>query len=56
MAGWVGGGAIPGTHQTSSQGPIFNIFKAKGPTYGQMRAILDYSMRFLRLTSEWDPD
>ena len=27
-------------------GPIFSIFKAKGPTYGPKKAILEVSMRF----------
>ena len=27
---------------------IFNIFKAKGPTYGQMRLNYEVSVRFLR--------
>ena len=46
--GWVGR-AIPVPHQTSSQGPIFSIFKVKSPTHGQMKAIPSYSMRFPRL-------
>ena len=29
-------------------GPIFSIFKVKGPTYGQMKAILRHLMRFPR--------
>ena len=38
------------------QDPIFSIFKAKASTHGQMKGILRYFMRFLRmglrLTSE----
>ena len=45
-----------GTLPDQSQDPYIELFKAKGPTYGQMKAILRYSMRFpkidLRLTSD----
>ena len=34
-----------------SQDPYFSIFEAKGPTYGQMRAKYDCSMRFPRTGS-----
>ena len=46
VAGWR---AIPGTTHPPSQGPIFSIFRARGPTYGQMKAILRLVMRFLRI-------
>ena len=37
--GWVGSRrGYTGTHPGQSQGPIFNIFQAQGPTYGQMKA------------------
>ena len=53
--GWVGRGTTRVPTQPS-QDPIFNIFKAKGPTYGQMKAFLVYFMRFPemgpRLTSD----
>ena len=46
---WVGReGAIPVPHPTSPRTLIFHIFKAKGPTYGQMKANIDPFMRFLR--------
>ena len=52
---WVGTGrAIPVPSPASSQGPIFNIFKAKGPTHGQMKAILDPSTRFPEMGLEYD--
>ena len=54
--GWVPGRAIPGTHQALSQGPKYSIFRVLGPTHGQMKAILDPSMRFLRLGLEWVPE
>ena len=42
--------------QHSPRIPIFSIFKAKGPTYGQMKAILEVSQIWpqidLRLTLE----
>ena len=41
--GWVAGRAIPVPTNPPSQGPIFSIFKAKRPTYGQMKAILEVS-------------
>ena len=49
VGSWVGGWeGYTGTQPQPSQGPIFSIFKVKGPTYGQMKAILEVSMRFLR--------
>ena len=42
------GRGYTGTPARTLPGPIFSLFKAKGPTYGQMKAILDYFMRFLR--------
>ena len=54
------GRGYTGYYPASSQDPIFNIFKAKGPTYGQMKAILEVSMRFLRKgpgrVLEWIPE
>ena len=51
--GWVPGGAIPGTTQAPSQGPIFSIFQVIDPTHGQMKAFLVNSMRFPRMGLEW---
>ena len=48
MAGWVLGGAIPVPYPDPSQDPIFNIFLRLGPTHGQMKVKLSYSMRFPR--------
>ena len=43
--GWVGyTGYYPGTLPD----PIFNIFRLKDPTHGQMKAFLRFIMRFLR--------
>ena len=39
VGGWEG---YTGTRPPTIPGPIFNIFKAIGPTHGQMKAILDY--------------
>ena len=50
----VAGRAIPVPHQTPSQTPILSIFHASDPTYGQMKAILVYLMRFLRIGSRND--
>ena len=49
--GWLGGclGGLYRYPPDQSQDPYIHIFKAKGPTHGQMKAFLDYSMRFLRL-------
>ena len=55
MAGWVAGG-YTGTQTQPSQDLIFSIFKAKGPTHGQIEAILEVSMRFLRYGLKIDPD
>ena len=46
-SGWVREG-YTGTPPDWSQEPIFNIFKAKGPTHGRMKAILSVLVRFLR--------
>ena len=53
---WAWRGAIPGTHPDQSQDPIFSIFKAQGPTYGQMKAILEVSLRFPRIDLRIDPE
>ena len=45
VAGWEG---YTGTQPDHAQDPIYNIFKAQDPTHGQMKAISDYPMRFLR--------
>ena len=42
------GRAIPVPSRTLP-GPIFSIFKAKAPTYGQMKANYEVSMRFPRM-------
>ena len=47
MAG-VGREGYTGYSPSTVPGPIFNIFQAISPTYGQMKAILTYLMRFLR--------
>ena len=39
-----------------SQGPIYLIFKVKGPTHGQMKAFLDPAMRFLRQGLDKGPE
>ena len=49
VAGWVLEGTIPGTTQHPPPGPIFSIFKARGPTHGPLKAILEVSMRFPRI-------
>ena len=36
-------GTIPGTTQDPSQGPIYSLIARQGPTYGQMKAILEVS-------------
>ena len=46
---WVGReGCYTGTPPVRSQDWLYTVFKVKGPTYGQMKAILDIMMRFLR--------
>ena len=42
------GEGYTGTPPVPSQYPYLTIFKAKGPTHGQMKAILRIFMRFLR--------
>ena len=44
----VPGRAIPVPRPIPSQDPNLTIFQPQGPTHGQMRAILRYSMRFPR--------
>ena len=40
----VGGGeGYTGTHPQAIPGPIFSIYLALGPTYGQMKVILEVS-------------
>ena len=61
MLGWVGGGVYPGWVGTGvgwegytgyypipSQDPYLTIFSLKISTYGQMKAISRFLMRFLR--------
>ena len=36
--------------------PIFSLFPALRPTYGQMKAISMYSMRFPKMGLEWVPE
>ena len=51
---WGGlGEGYTGYPPSHPSGPIFNIFKAKGPTHGRMKAILEVFMRFLRMGLEW---
>ena len=52
--GW--GGAIPVPHQDPPQDPYLVIFLASGPTYGQMKAISEVSMRFPKIGSQIDPE
>ena len=44
VGGWVGYTGYPAGTLLD---PYLVIFKAKGPTYGQKKAILEVSMRFL---------
>ena len=53
--GWAGRG-YTGVLPSPSQVPIFSIYLASGPTYGQMKAKLDSFMRFLRLGLERVPE
>ena len=53
--GWAGEG-YTGYYPALSQGPIFSIFKAGSPTYGQMKAILSGLMRFPEIGSRIDQD
>ena len=47
--GWrVGWGGLYRYPARPSPGPIFSIFKAERPSYGQMKANYEVSMRFLR--------
>ena len=47
---WVGGGrGYTGTHPYPPMDPYLVIFSHKMPTYGQMKAILEVPMRFLRI-------
>ena len=45
---WVAGRGYTGYPARPVPGPLFNIYLRLSPTHGQMRAILRYSMRFLR--------
>ena len=54
--GVAGRGTIPGTQPDRPRYPYLVIFKAKEPTHGQMKAILRFLMRFLRLTLRMDPE
>ena len=47
-------GTIPGTQAQPSQYPYLTYFQASGPTYGQMKPILEVFMRFLRIGSRID--
>ena len=47
MGGWAGRG-YTGYYPATVPDPIFIIFSLRDPTYGQMKAILEVSMRFLR--------
>ena len=54
---WVGRrGAIPVPSPNPPRIPIFSIFKAEGPTHGQIRLILEVSMRFLNKGPERVPE
>ena len=47
VGGWSEG--YTGYPPALSQDPNISIFKAEGPTHGQMKGKSDYFMRFLRL-------
>ena len=49
MGGWVD---IPGYYPVTLQDPYLDIFSLKGPTYGQMKPILEVPMRFPRIDPE----
>ena len=49
-------GCYTGTPGPTLQDPYFSIFSLKAPTYGQMKAIPLYSMRFPRMGLEWVPE
>ena len=60
--GMTGGreGCYTGYPAGPSQDPYISIFKAGGPTHGQMKAFPEVSMRFLRydlrMTSDMTPE
>ena len=45
-----------GTLPDPSQTGYIQLFEVKGPTHGQMKAILWYSVRFLRLGPRMGPE
>ena len=49
MGGWEGYTGYPARHLP---GPIFNIYLRRSPTYGQMKANYEVSMRFPRMGPE----
>ena len=57
VGSWVGGWeGYTGTPTQPSQGPYIHIYKAEGPTHGQMKGKSEVLMRFLRLGLEWVPE
>ena len=54
---WVGGWeGYTGYHTQPSQDPYSTIFKAKGPTHGQMKLFLEVSDEVPQIGSRYDPD
>ena len=49
------GGCTTGYPPGTLQDPYLVIFKPRGPTYGQMKLYLRYSMRFPRYDPQIDP-
>ena len=56
MGWWVAGEGYTGYPPDTSQDPYFIIFSLKVKPYGQMKAILMYSMRFLKIGSRMGPE
>ena len=54
--GWVGGEGLYRYPDPASQIPYLVIFSLRGPTHGQMKAILIHFMRFLRYGLILDPE
>ena len=48
-------GGYTGYYPGTSQDPDISIFKAKGPTYGQMKGNIDCFMRFPRYGPRMGP-
>ena len=57
LGGWVGTGeGYTGYYPGTLPDPKYSIFKARGPTHGQMNGISEVSMRFLRKGPERVPE